>query len=142
MMQRRFLFLSVFLCLLFGLLVVHAFAQTATPSVSVSDQVVLNGKAIIDSVYSAGQGWVVIHIDNNGQPGRVAGFAAVAPGWTYNLEVPFDATMSTPTLYAMLHVDDGTVGKYEFDGQSGLDNPVIVDGKVVTPAFKIDSIRA
>src|SRR5450432_699637 len=98
MMQRRLVFLSVLLCLLLGLLVVPAFAQSATPSVSVSDQVILNGKAMIDSVYSAGQGWVVIHIDNNGQPGRVAGFAAVAPGWTYNLEVPFDATIATPTL--------------------------------------------
>ena len=138
-MQRRLLFLSLLLCLL---LVVPAFAQSGTPSVSVSDQVSLNGKVIIDSAFSAGQGFVVIHIDNGGQPGRVAGFAPVAPGWTYNLEVPIDATLATPTLYAMLHVDDGVVGKYEFDGQSGLDNPVIVNGQVVTPAFKINSIRA
>ncbi|MBI1258675.1 MAG: hypothetical protein GC204_14500 [Chloroflexi bacterium] len=109
---------------------------------SVNDQVSLDGTVTIASVYSAGQGWVVIHIDNNGQPGRVAGFASVAPGWTYNLEIPFDATIGTPVLYAMLHVDDGEVGKYEFDGQSGLDAPVIVNGAVVTPAFKVNVIRA
>jgi len=110
--------------------------------VGVSDQVSLNGKVMIDSVYSEVQGWVVIHIDNGGQPGRVAGFAPVAPGWTYNLEAPIDATIATPTLYAMLHVDDGEVGKYEFDGQNGLDAPVIVNGAIVTPSFKVDSIRA
>ena len=141
-MQRRYLFLSALLCVVLGLFVMPAFAQSGTPSVSVNDQVSLNGTVTIASVYSAGQGWVVIHIDNNGQPGRVAGFAPVAPGWTYNLEVPFDATIATSTLYAMLHIDDGEVGKYEFDGQSGLDAPVIVNGAVVTPAFKINSIRA
>ena len=57
--------------------VVPAVAQAGTPSVSVSDQIALNGRVMIDSVYSAGQGFVVIHIDNNGQPGRVAGFAPV-----------------------------------------------------------------
>src|SRR3954471_23999422 len=111
MMQRRLLFLSAILCLL--LVVVPAFAQGATPSVGVSDQVSLNGKVMIDSVYSEVQGWVVIHIDNGGQPGRVAGFAPVAPGWMYNLEAPIDATIATPILYAMLHVDDGAVGTYE-----------------------------
>ncbi len=140
-MQRKFVILCLCLCALLALPFV-SLAQNATPSVSVSDQVILNGKAVIDSVYSAGQGWIVIHSDNNGQPGRVAGFAPVNPGWTYNLEVPFDATIATPTLYAMLHVDDGTIGKYEFDGQSGLDNPVLVNGAVVTPSFKVNIIDA
>ena len=141
-MQRRHLFLSVLLCLSLVLFVVPAFAQSGTPSISVNDQVSLDGKVTIASVYSTGQGFVVIHIDNNGQPGRVAGFASVAPGWTYNLEVPFDATIATPVLYAMLHVDDGEVGKYEFDGQSGLDAPVIVNGAIVSPAFDVNIIRA
>jgi hypothetical protein len=73
----------------------------------------------------------------------VAGFAPVNPGWTYNLEVPIeDESDLTPLSFAMLHVDDGQVGVYEFDGQSGLDAPVFVDGEVVTPAFQLDAIHA
>jgi hypothetical protein len=139
MMVRRFMF--AFLCFSL-LLVMPAFAQSGTPSVSVSNQILLNGSVMMDSVFSAGPGFVVIHVDNNGQPGRVAGFAPVAPGWTYNLEAPINASIATPTLYAMLHVDDGEVGKYEFDGQSGIDNPVIVDGQVVTPPFQVNIISA
>ncbi|MBE2183120.1 MAG: hypothetical protein IAE89_06825, partial [Anaerolineae bacterium] len=32
----------------------------------------------------------------------------------------------------MLHVDDGTAGTYEFDGSSGLDNPILVNGAEIT----------
>lgn len=136
----RRLFFAIF-CLSL-LLALPAFAQGGTPSVSVSNQISLNGRVMIDSAFSDGPGFVVIHVDNNGQPGRVAGFASVAPGWTYNLEIPIDAAIATPTLYAMLHVDDGEVGKYEFDGQSGFDNPVIVNGQVVTPPFQVNIIDA
>lgn len=140
-MLRRLMYLCV--CLSLFLLVVPVFAQGNVPSVSVNKQLSLNEKVLIASTFAEVQGFVVIHIDNGqGQPGRVAGFAPVNPGWTYNLEVPVDTSILTPTSFAMLHVDDGTVGEYEFDGQSGLDNPVIVDGEVVTPAFEVDAIHA
>ena len=138
-MQRRLLFVLLCLCLLAAL---PSFAQGSTPSVSVSNQISLTGRVMIDSVYSDGPGFVVIHVDNNGNPGRVAGFAAVSSGWTFNLEIPIDGTLATPTLFAMLHLDDGQVGVYEFDGQSGLDNPVSVDGAVVTPPFQVNTIYA
>ncbi len=138
-MHRR---LIAFLLLSSLLLAAPTLAQGNTPSVSVSNQAVLNGRVMIDSVYSMGPGFVVIHVDNNGQPGRVAGYAPVAPGWTRNLEVPINTTTATPTLYAMLHVDDGNVGVYEYDAQSGIDNPVIVDGQIVTPSFQVDIVDA
>ncbi len=140
-MQRRFVFLWLCASLL---LAAPLFAQGQTPSVSVDDQVSLNGTLMINSVYSQSNGWLVIHADNgNGQPGRVVGYAAVAPGWTYNLDVTLmDASLATPTLYAMLHVDDGQVGVYEFDGQSGLDNPVVVNGRILAPGFTVNILRA
>lgn len=137
-MHRRLVELILLVCFL---VVVPTFAQSGTPSVSVSNQTSLEGTVMVDRVYSEGQGFVVIHIDVDGAPNRVAGFAPVEAGWTYNLEIPIDATVATPVLYAMLHLDDNEVGVYEFGTVEGADAPVSVDGAVVTPAFNVDIIR-
>lgn len=129
----------IFAALLLTALVFPAAAQETadvTPSVTVSDQLVIDS-VTIENVDSQTQGWIVIHIDNGGSPGPVAGFAPVNPGSNPGVVVDVETTMLTPVLFAMLHVDDGAVGEYEFDGQSGLDAPVAVDGQVVTPAFNI-----
>jgi hypothetical protein len=97
---------------------------------------------MVDAAFSAGPGFVIIHIDNGGSPGPVAGFAPLSPGWNYSIRIPLDMSLVTPTLFAMLHVDDGAVGAYEFDGSSGLDNPVAVDGQVVTPSFNVAGYQA
>ncbi len=139
-MLRRML-----LVLLIGLLSVAAVSaqdMMDAVSVTVSDQVILDGTVTIENAFSEGPGFVVIHIDNNGAPGPVAGVAALMDGWNYNVVIPVDAAMVTPTLFAMLHTDDGAVGVYEFDGQSGLDNPVAVDGAVITPAFNVALLSA
>jgi hypothetical protein len=116
--------------------------QMQVPQITVSDQVILNGYARIESVYSEGPGFVVIHIDNNGAPGPVAGFRSVGAGETRNLDVPVDAALATPVLYAMLHVDDSEVGTYEFGTVEGADAPVAVDGQIVAPAFGAAVISA
>jgi hypothetical protein len=51
-----------------------------TPSVTVSDQTITNGAVTIESAYSAGAGFVVIHIDNDGAPGPVAGQRSINNG--------------------------------------------------------------
>lgn len=118
-------------------------AQDTTPSVTVTDQFIQNNRVFINSVYSAGPGFMVIHSeDPTGGPGPVIGNEAVAQGWTYNLEVKIDPTQATPTLYAMLHVDDNTVGVYEFGQIGGADAPALVNGEMVTPAFKAEIINA
>ncbi len=143
MTKRRGLFMMVFLFLIASAsLAAPAGAQRTVPTVSVSDQVSTDGAVMIDSVYSALPGFVVIHLDNHGKAGRVAGFAPVAVGWTYQLLIPIDVEVATPVLYATLHVDDGQPGVYEFDGLSGFDNPVIVNGMPVSPAFNVTVLRA
>lgn len=108
-----------------------------TPSVEVENQVSF-GKVVVKSAYSEGPGFIVIH--NEEGPG--IGVAPVTQGWNFNVEVDIDESLVTPTLAAMLHVDDGEVGTYEFDGSSGLDNPVAVDGNVVSPSFSIELLHA
>lgn len=124
-------------------LVSAAMAQDMTPSVTVSDQLSLDGTVTVDSVTAAEDGWIVIHTDNGeGAPGPVIGQAHVSMGENTDVTVDIDATMATPTLFAMLHVDTGEAGVYEFGQVEGADGPVIVDDAPVTPPFNVELMHA
>jgi hypothetical protein len=111
------------------------------PHVRVDDQIVVHGDGqgapntslAVTSVLAEVPGFLVIHTDNNGAPGPVAGFVAVDAGLTEDIEVEgLDASVLTPVLWPMLHVDDNTIGEYEFGAVEGADGPVIVGGNVLT----------
>jgi len=104
------------------------------PVVEVSDQVVKGDVVNIASATNPGPSFIVIHADNDGAPGPVIGWAHFEDQAT-DLSVEIDTAMATPTLYAMLHVDDGEVGVYEFGEVEGADGPVIFNDAPVTPAF-------
>jgi plastocyanin len=106
----------------------------AMPSVSVADQPIEDDTVTVAKVVSNGPGWIVIHADKNGAPGPVLGYAPVKDGDNTDVAVKLAADGRTETLYAMLHTDAGKVGTYEFPGADG---PVAMDGKVITPAFKV-----
>jgi plastocyanin len=106
----------------------------AMPSVSVADQPIEDDTVTVAKVVSNGPGWIVIHADKNGAPGPVLGYAPVKDGDNTDVAVKLAAEGRTETLYAMLHTDAGKVGTYEFPGADG---PVAMDGKVITPAFKV-----
>jgi predicted lipoprotein with Yx(FWY)xxD motif len=115
-------------------------APTATqealvPSVTVESQPIDNGEVTVADVVSNGPGWIVIHAQADGKPGPILGFSPVKDGDNKDVVVKIDATKATPTLYAMLHIDAGTVGTFEFP--NGPDTPVKVDGQVVTPSFQV-----
>lgn len=124
-------------------LAASAAAQEVVPSVTVQDQFVESDTVTIAEVVSAAEGFLVIHIDNEGRPGPVIGYAPVVAGSNADVVVTIDTAMATPTLFAMLHEDSGVVGEYEFGTVEGADAPVRVDGRVVTPAFRtFSNIRA
>jgi len=105
------------------------------PSVSVRDQLLLANSVVIDQVVSDGPGWIVIHADNDGAPGAVIGFSALANGLNSNVQVLIDESLSTDVLFAMLHIDEGELSAYEFPGA---DLPATRDGSVVMEAFSIN----
>lgn len=105
-----------------------------TPAVTVSDQDASGGTVIIDEVVAAEPGWLVIHIDNEGAPGPVIGYSQVSVGVNTDVEVEIDLAQATPQLFAMLHLDAGVAGQYEFPGEDG---PVSVDGAVVNVPFNV-----
>ncbi len=130
----RKLFVLGLALLILVMLVPLALAQV-TPSVTVGDQAIVNGKVTVEKVVSDGPGWIVIHAQADGKPGPILGFSPVADGENSNVVVEIDATGATPTLYAMLHTDAGQIGAWEFP--DGPDTPVKVGDQVVTPPFNV-----
>jgi plastocyanin len=118
--------------------VMSPFAVTGLPAdaVSVASQLANEeNMVVVPAVRAAAGGWMVIHSDNNGSPGPVAGFAPVTAGNNYNVAVELDPAIATETLHAMLHIDAGTVGTYEFPGDDG---PVSdAEGNVVMLPFQV-----
>jgi hypothetical protein len=139
----RHVAMGLILALAIVALVLPTIAQDEmSVAVEVSDQVVLNGRVVVDYVYSDGPGFIVIHIDNNGSFGPVIGYRQLSPGANYQVSVPIDASAATSVLYAMLHVDSGEAGVYEFGTVEGADGPVIVDGAPLSPPFNVAVINA
>ncbi len=107
--------------------------------ITVSSQLSLNSRVDVASVFSAQQGFVVIHTD--GGSGPAIGQAPVAAGWTYNLRIPINGAQATSTVSAMLHVDDNELGVYEFGTVEGADAPVVIDGAPINPTFDVTIIN-
>ena len=110
--------------------------ESVTPAVKVSDQPITSGAVTVDQVDSPGPGWIVIHINSAGGPGQIIGWSPVKAGVNSKVPVSIDASKATSVLYAMLHVDAGQVGTYEFPGP---DKPVTFNGQMVSPAFAATS---
>jgi hypothetical protein len=102
------------------------------PGVTVRSQRVSAGAVTVEQAFSAGPGWIVIHAQAEGKPGIVLGHEALQEGLNRNVRVTIDAAAATPVLYAMLHVDRGVIGSYEFPGP---DVPATADGAVISPSF-------
>jgi predicted lipoprotein with Yx(FWY)xxD motif len=107
----------------------------SVPSVSVSDQDASGGQVTIDQVTAAEAGWMVIHADADGSPGPVIGLTAVPAGTSTGVGVDIDLAAATDRLYAMLHVDSGVVGTYEFPDA---DPPARVSDQVVVTPFNVE----
>jgi len=106
---------------------------SAEATVAANDQSITASRVVVQSVVATQAGWIVIHQDVNGQPGPVIGNSAINMGENPNVVVAIDDEQATPTLWAMLHLDDGEIGVFEFpDG----DPPVMLDGAVVMDSFQ------
>lgn len=103
--------------------------EVMTPQLTVADQGGDGTVVAIDRVAAVEDGWMVIHADEGGEPGAVLGYAAVPAGVNEGLEVTLDTPIAeTGMVWAMLHVDAGEAGVYEFPGD---DAPVRIGTIVV-----------
>lgn len=105
--------------------------EIMSASITVMNQSVNNNMIVIPEVHAAADGWLVVHNDdgtgNIVLPG-IIGKTMVQQGINTNVEVMLDAANTYTTgqlLFPMLHLDNGIIGQYEFDGASQFDGPEI-----------------
>jgi hypothetical protein len=118
------------------LLVALASCQTLAhtgPAISVPDQGGKFGIVAAARVTSDGPGWLVIYRDVDAAPGPVLGWAAVTTGVSWNVRVKLGPGL-TQHLWAVLHVDAGEMGSFEYPGP---DAPVAVDGRIIRKRFEL-----
>lgn len=132
-MQKRVFLYLVLIIVFFFAFGPNVLAQFS-PDVFVIDQPVIDGTVTVSRAVINEPGWIVIHADENDAPGPVIGFSPLIAGINADVLVEVDLDGVTDTLYAMLHVDQGEVGTYEFPGTDG---PVVVNDAVVTPPFMV-----
>ncbi len=111
---------------------VVTFAIATQPSITMSNQPVVDNTVTVESVLIDRPGWLVIHNEENGTYGPVAGLVAIPEGSSTNLVIELDPALVTARLWPMLHADTVTAGEYEFGTLAGADFPIQVDGQVVT----------
>lgn len=135
------------LALLFTTLLLVAFPtfgqDMTSPSVTVDGQIVVDDTVRITEVVSDGPGFVVIHATmEDGSFGDVLGHAPVGAGVNHNVVINIDPTEATDTVYAMLHIDDGVIGDYEFDSDTSVDAPLLVNEQIIAPTFNVEILSA
>ena len=80
--------------------------STTLNSITVKDQTA-GTEVNIDQAVFQNSGWVVIHEDDNGAPGRILGAQLFDPGtWSGKVEL-LRGTLADKVYYAMLHSDNG-----------------------------------
>ena len=95
----------------------------------------VDGRISLDSVFSDGPGWLVVHRDNGQNAPVVPGISGkihLDSGLTTGATLRLDSAVSNgEKIWLMLHMDDGVVGTYEFEGPSSPDQPVTSGTAVV-----------
>jgi len=113
-----------------------ASAPAMEASVDVRDQDASGGSVTVPGVTSVGPGWMVIHATtSDGKPGAILGKTHVDDGHSSDVRVQIDLSNATAQLFAMLHVDAGTVGTFEFP--DGADVPAKVGDGIVNVPFQV-----
>lgn len=118
-------------------------AQAETPSVTVSDQPIVEGVIVADEVVATQDSWAVVHTvyaDASPIVDQVVGVAQVQAG--SNVDVRIELTQSFnpgDQLMVMLHIDEGSKGVLEFP--SGPDAAVAVDDQIVASTFTVQEAQ-
>ncbi len=105
-----------------------------TPLIAASDQMADPAdEVVVDEVLSNGEGWIVVHEDDDGSHGAAIGLARVADGTHSDVTVTLDRdAVDGETLHAMLHINQEPVDEY-----TDQDIPVMVDDEVVVASFTV-----
>ncbi|HFQ92958.1 MAG TPA: hypothetical protein ENK32_03035, partial [Anaerolineae bacterium] len=108
------------------------------PSISVADQPLTDdGEITIAGVVSTQPGWVVLYaMDDAGELGQILGAMPVETGVNDTVIVTIDPTQASQTMTAILHVDEGESGEFEYP--DGPDEPLQWEGGIIADTFNLD----
>ncbi|MCH2450579.1 MAG: hypothetical protein MK198_10585 [Gracilimonas sp.] len=129
-----------------GILTINiTISGSATPSVVAGDQSVQDNTLTISETMTDQIGFVVLHWDDGSDAPVVPasiGHGQVYLGQNDDLIITLDEGETLETgdkVWAMLHIDNGTIGSYDFDGSQGSDDPPVFDAmdNVVMVQFTI-----
>ncbi len=104
------------------------------PDIAIADQVLNDeGQLTAASVISTQPGWLVIYAQQKADLGAVLGYTAVKSGINPNITVTINPLSATPTLVAILHIDAGNPGEFEYP--NGPDVPLEFESGLIAQAF-------
>lgn len=89
--------------------------------ISVENQAIKSGSVLVNMVDAMKPGWVAIFTDKDNQPDVLLGYTAVPAGSSADIKVTIDSAKATDKMIAMLLVDAGKIGTFEYPGP---DEPV------------------
>jgi hypothetical protein len=111
--------------------------EPITPTIDVDNQTIDDSSQIMINKVTIDQpGWIVIQSDDDGEPGYVLGFSQLDNFKSENITVGIDPKMASSVLFAVLYIDRGITGVFEFPGP---DTPVKVNGMVTSSSFTVDN---
>ncbi len=107
--------------------------------ITVHDQSLGTGIAVLDSVVSPYNGWVVIYKNPNFTSGEIVGYAPVYNGTNRDVKVTIDTAKvgDQEMLWAVLHVDGGLQNIFEwgYNSRAFNDPPLFQNGQYVSAVF-------
>ncbi|MCR4279941.1 MAG: plastocyanin/azurin family copper-binding protein [Candidatus Komeilibacteria bacterium] len=113
----------------------NEFSDGAAATIEATDQTVNNDNIVtVARVIAYEDGWAVVHASNNGQVGRILGFAPIMAGTNEDVSVSINTAEAGEELVVMLHVDAGVKGTFEPDTD---DIPVAVNNATVMTVIKL-----
>lgn len=136
-----------------GMIVMEAVMITdimndATGSLAVNDQILSNNNINVGSITVGQDSYVVVHASNETGgpvvPEIISQPVYLEEGSYENVIIPLLESADVnegDTVWVMLHEDTGTEEEYEFDGQNGLDLPIVIDGEIVMESLMITEVE-
>lgn len=118
-----------------------AAAQSGPASITLEDQPVIYGTIVVQRATIPQDGWIVIY--KAGPDGKLLvspsiGRTALKAGTNRDVVVRLaEEVAEGAPLWAMLHIDEGVIGQYEFPG--GPDSPIVTDGVPVLAEMTVQA---
>lgn len=116
-------------------------AEAGTAAIEVADQPGVAGTLAIGRAAAPTGAWVVVHLNDDGMPGKRVGYTQIPAGDNANVSVALDPKIKlADSLLVAVHADRGVLGTFEFDMEDKLnspDQPFFVDGNEVATKVAI-----